>query len=311
MCGEAQYKRYALLFILFVMPCFMYGRLIESSAPYLSGDTFRSMCDFYFDEVTTSFAPEKVQYGDVVFVKTDMLGAFFNEKHPFIQNPYVIVSHNSDHPAPGPGLPYLDDNKILAWYAQNVEYVHPKLHPIPIGIANKMWAHGNTSTFSRSRQKIGRTPRTTLLYINFSIGTFVNERRRAYELFAQQPYSLTSPMKPLPEYLDDLLKSCFVLSPRGNGLDCHRTWEALYMGAIPIVKESMMDSVFVDLPVLIVKDWQDLDQKILQQTYLKMSSGFYKSEKLYAPYWRSLLTSYKEKKRSHRYKKEVSQRGEK
>jgi hypothetical protein len=25
------------------------------------------------------------------------------------------------------------------------------------------------------------------------------------------------------------------LSPRGNGLDCHRTWEALYLDAIPIV----------------------------------------------------------------------------
>ncbi|CAF4378106.1 unnamed protein product, partial [Adineta steineri] len=27
----------------------------------------------------------------------------------------------------------------------------------------------------------------------------------------------------------------FWLSPRGNGLDCHRTWEALYLDTIPIV----------------------------------------------------------------------------
>ncbi len=27
----------------------------------------------------------------------------------------------------------------------------------------------------------------------------------------------------------------FWLSPRGNGIDCHRTWEALYLDVIPIV----------------------------------------------------------------------------
>ena len=38
----------------------------------------------------------------------------------------------------------------------------------------------------------------------------------------------------VPEYLRTLGQHRFVLSPRGNGLDAHRTWEALMVGTIPI-----------------------------------------------------------------------------
>ena len=34
----------------------------------------------------------------------------------------------------------------------------------------------------------------------------------------------------VPEYLRTLGQHRFVLSPRGNGLDAHRTWEALMVG---------------------------------------------------------------------------------
>ena len=35
----------------------------------------------------------------------------------------------------------------------------------------------------------------------------------------------------VPEYLRTLGQHRFVLSPRGNGLDAHRTWEALMVGS--------------------------------------------------------------------------------
>lgn len=286
---------YLITLILFVVPSFLYGRLIESSSPYLSGDTFRSMCDFYFDEVTTSFAPEKVQPGARIFVKTDMLDRFFQTKHPFIKSPYILVSHNSDGAAPGAGRAFLDDPKIVAWFAQNVEMEHPKLHPIPIGLANKMWNHGNVSILEVCRPQIGTVLREKLLYMNFTIGTNVSERRKAYSCFATKKFCFSSRAKPWKEYLQDLLSVRFVLSPRGNGLDCHRTWEALYMGAIPIVKESHMDSVFEGLPVLIIKNWEHLTEEYLQNAYQVMMQKVYSTDKLYAAYWKSLFQWYTER----------------
>jgi hypothetical protein len=51
--------------------------------------------------------------------------------------------------------------------------------------------------------------------------------------------------------------SLFVPSPAGNGYDCHRTWEALYLGAIPVILKSEFcgDSTW---PVLLVDEWNDL-----------------------------------------------------
>jgi hypothetical protein len=46
----------------------------------------------------------------------------------------------------------------------------------------------------------------------------------------------------------------YVVAPRGGGEDTHRAWEALYLGAVPIVKHSPIDSVFKDLPVHFVDE---------------------------------------------------------
>ena len=268
----------------------------ESSFPYLSGDTFRAYADFIIDETTQDFSFENVQSGDVIFVKTDYLELFFQEHHPRIAEPYVLITHNSDRAIPGPFVSMLDDEKLLAWFGQNVEKCsHPKLHPIPIGIANKSWRHGNTEIFDIVSSKRAGIPKKHFLYLNFTIGTFVNERSLVYNLFKDKPYCTLSSPKHLKAYLLDLALSKFVLSPRGNGLDCHRTWEALYMGAIPIVSSSSSDSMYEGLPVLIIEHWEDLNFDRLQQKYKEMQQETYDMERLFAPYWLERIE--KERKR--------------
>ena len=54
----------------------------------------------------------------------------------------------------------------------------------------------------------------------------------------------------------------FVLSPRGNGLDCHRTWELFLLGCIVITKTSSLDDMWIknNLPVVILNDYNDLNE---------------------------------------------------
>ncbi len=84
-----------------------------------------------------------------------------------------------------------------------------------------------------------------------------------------------------------------MLSLIGNGLDCHRTWEALYLGAIPAVKSSDLDPIYEGLPVLIVEDWSDLTEEYLEKKYEEMSQGEYNLEKLDASYWYREFTRFK------------------
>src|SRR5437870_1106145 len=61
----------------------------ESSAPYISGDTFRAFCDFIIDEKESSFYPAHVKDGDIIFVKTDFVDFFFTNIHPHIYQRYI------------------------------------------------------------------------------------------------------------------------------------------------------------------------------------------------------------------------------
>lgn len=77
----------------------------------------------------------------------------------------------------------------------------------------------------------------------------------------------------------------FVASPFGAGFDCYQTWEALALGAIPIIKSSTVDALYDGLPVLIVKEWSDLTQKLLDETLNSFKTQTFEYEKLTLKYW--------------------------
>ena len=81
----------------------------------------------------------------------------------------------------------------------------------------------------------------------------------------------------------------FVISPQGNGLDCHRTWEALCIGSIPIVKTCGLDSLFDDLPVWIVGDWSEVTKENMIKKIEEFRNKTFKYEKLTLAYWRNIL----------------------
>jgi hypothetical protein len=87
----------------------------------------------------------------------------------------------------------------------------------------------------------------------------------------------------------------FWLSPRGNGLDCHRTWEAFYLDIIPIVWNSTLNPLFVDLPVIILNDWREITEQFLRTKLNEIakekikSPSIYQFDKLRFSYWRHLI----------------------
>jgi hypothetical protein len=91
-----------------------------------------------------------------------------------------------------------------------------------------------------------------------------------------------------------MTKYAFVLSPHGNGLDCHRTWEALILGCIPIVKRSLLDSLYEDLPVLIVYNWFNVNESLLNSTIKKFKSKVFNYNKLKLEYWINIIKNSKQ-----------------
>lgn len=62
----------------------------------------------------------------------------------------------------------------------------------------------------------------------------------------------------------------YVVTAPGMGLDCHRTWEILFLGAVPVTVSSPLDELYeaLDLPVLVLQSWQELwDQDLLDRRW--------------------------------------------
>lgn len=254
--------------------------------PFITGDAFRSLCDFAYDELSTDLKPAEVQKGAVIFVKTDYLGAFFEKVHPHIVQPYVIVSHNSDDAAPGVYAKYLEDPKILAWFAQNYDgTAHVKMHPIPIGLANGHWAHGNVKTLEKVAN-LGLAKKH-LVYMNIAVQTFPKERQVVWNHFANSRFCLREEQVAHEPFLKSVASASFVVAPRGNGLDTHRLWEALYLNSVPIVKSSSIDGLYEGLPVLVVRDWKEVSEDFLKQAKF----GEPQKERLSIHYWMQQIRS--------------------
>lgn len=271
----------------------------HSSEPYISGDTFRSFCDIILDETNTIFYPNKVKDNSLIFVKASMIGEFFEKCHPAISTRYILISHNECMPISNKFTDQPLDNKLLAWFTINTEasaLKNSKIFCIPLGLANKYWNINDTYLIEKAKNEVLKNKsKSYLLYLNINLSTYPDERLKVYNMFANKSFCYHQKNKNFYEYLLDIGRSKFVLSPRGRGIDCHRTWEALYMGSIPIVKTSSIDSLYKDLPVLIVKDWSEISEAFLEEKYKEMSGKTYKLEKLSSTYWLNLINQHKSK----------------
>lgn len=267
----------------------------SASEPFISGDGFRAYADYVYDEIDSSLNPIKISPRSTIFVKIGMIEQFFQEIHPRIYVPYILITHNGDEAAPGPCRAFLDDPKLIAWFTENPEGdPHPKLHPVPIGIANRTWGHGNPDWIQKAINK--NTPKQHLLYFNLTIQNYYPERWQVFQLFMRAPYCYRPIKKRFDFYLDDVAASKFILSPRGNAIDTHRLWESLYLRSYPIVKTSVIDCLYEGLPVVVVKDWTEVNEEFLNQKYEELSQKTFNYETIYMDYWKKLIDSYKQVK---------------
>lgn len=72
-------------------------------------------------------------------------------------------------------------------------------------------------------------------------------------------------------YFNDLPCYKFIISPEGNGIDCHRHYEALMAGCIPIVEDNpLVREKYRGCPILFTKDYSEINEFYLEQRYKEM-----------------------------------------
>lgn len=276
----------------------------------------KSSCSNDTAYLTQMLKDDRMHNGMSIYVCSDLLRWFVSNVLPHIKHGFVLVSGDSDMCIPmdalGPSetAALMNNPHLLKWFAQNLCICnHAKLVQLPIGldyhtISNdpqfKWRTHGERSEpifqetiLNEVRENMRPFhERIPLIYVNFTA---------AKDRFQQRKQSLAEiPPNLLAINANDVKRTtnwkitmqyAFVLSPFGMGMDCHRTWEALCLGAIPIVKSNVFKSLFEDLPVLIVNDWHEITRTLLDDTIQAFNTKQFNYEKIKLKHWTDMINS--------------------
>ncbi len=198
-----------------------------------------------------------------------------------------LITHNEDWPATLDKLNTLPTN-IRKWFSTNVESTHERMRGIPIGLPNSYWKpHGQLGLIKEYMQDTRE--QENLLFV--CINTNTNPEKRYECINAVSNWSHIYHRLDYHHYIRAMHNHKFVASPRGNGIDCHRTWEALYLGCIPIVERSNAMSYFSELPILFIDSWNEVTPSFLAQKWEEMQNSVYNLDMLWMQYWREEINN--------------------
>ena len=248
--------------------------------------------------------------GMSIYVCSDLLLFFIDKILSNIHNKFVLVSGDSDLTVPKEALTpqhfaiLINNSYLLKWFVQNTRLNdHAKICQLPIGmdyhtISNKHdhnWKIDGEGflpgqqelVLVEIREKmIPFHERINKIYVNFSMNNDrFEERRKAFEQIPADLMEIKQEFLKRTHNWQNISQHTFVLSPCGNGLDCHRTWEALCLGSIPIIKCGFFSQMFQDLPVLIVNEWTDITRELLDKTIEEFKNCEFNYNKLALGYW--------------------------
>jgi hypothetical protein len=204
------------------------------------------------------------------YSKTDHVEQFVSEVIEMSPDePFVLVTGNSDYPINADRATLLDRYPIAYWFAINVKHKDPRLIPIPIGIKNE----GTPKQGCYTMRKVMdiHMEKTVNVVANFNISTNPIERTACLSATGVK----FEPWKSYEDYLKDIYRSRFTLAPNGNGMDTHRAWDALYLRSVPVVTRSLLWDSLPDFPAVVLDSWEDFKPGMLtEDLYHEKVAGF-------------------------------------
>ena len=222
---------------------------------------------------------------------------------PTLREPVFLIVNNSDHSFPSSLITeessyLLNHQNIAHIFSQNCDLVgsHKKLTQIPLGLDYHTGVKNGKSVEYQERQlkDILRTAlpthqRIPKIFVDFQHHDTSGQRKSIFNRilrsglvdYFSQRVDRSTLWRKKSQY-------AFSVSPHGNGLDSHRTWEDLILGCIVIVKTSSLDELYQGLPVVIVQDWEEICPENLKLWLEQYGDAFTNPrfrEKLTNRYW--------------------------
>ncbi len=296
----------------------------ESKCKYICSRGLMKSCDIYSSQPISSIRQlimydfSKCKNGSTFYICSSAIKHFISLVLPQLPFKIILVTGDCDETcwtdlflSEKDFKSFIENDKIIHWFSQNCIAKHPKISQMPIGLDY----HTMTNHHPKWGPKLNPIEQENVLLSiinNIAFKPFWEREVKCYSNFhffmtTKHGYDRIDAFNNIPKHLvyyepEHLLREqswikqsqySFVISPHGGGLDCHRTWEALVLGCIPIVKTSGLDSLYTDLPVLIVKEWSDVNEQLLHNTVIEFKNKQFNYERLLLSYWVKLINDKK------------------
>jgi hypothetical protein len=281
-----------------------------SSRGILKSTVHHSLTPYSSIKRLINYDIQSITENDTIYICSSAIPHFIHVLLPQIKTPFKLVSGDCDETCPFDLFnkqqfeSLMNNAYLIHWYCQNNVIVHPKVTTIPIGLDYHTISNNNNhpwgpkmSPLEQEKQliQLEREPfykRKIKCYSNFHFfmtTKYGNNRKEAVRDISPELVFYEPNKKPRLETWKNQIEYAFVISPHGNGLDCHRTWEALVLGCIPIVTTSPLDVLYKDLPVLIVNKWTDITFDLLKNTINEFKNSTFNMDKLTLKYWMDII----------------------
>jgi len=279
----------------------------QGSYPFISGDSFRSDADFVLDRGDPPYLAKIIpplKGNQVVFCELDFLSnpqslgeivALGKKSFGLNGGKPALVLHNGDFP---PNPEQIAELLSSHWRVFCPNLVEPAANTtaLPVGLENLHHEKNGLVTCFLKRRELNQKmlpepPRSFEIFCSFNVSTNPNERELVAQLVRSSRHKFWDKQLRPSDFKDQISKSFFVLSPPGNGLDCHRTWEAIYLGAVPIIRRGTLSASLAGfLPVWEVDDWEDaLNASPAQLWEVHAEKKIISSRLAYYTHWQSLI----------------------
>ncbi len=226
----------------------------------------------------------EIKENDIVYCQLDYLEALFRLIKKLDFSNIKIISTQSDRKI-NKSLFYQKPKCISKWYSVNVDYKHPQLISIPLGIAS--YRNTKSVIFSDFSDPINNDKIFQSFYTNFNVNTNYFHRIKAQKSIINYLGQNIKENIEYSSYLTNLQSSEYCIAPWGNGYDTHRFWESLYSGTIPITMVCTHYESFSDLPVILVNSYDEI--KTIQKEYNFFEKNI---EKLNVNWWISEINNH-------------------
>jgi len=239
----------------------------------------------------------------IIFCKRDYILEEFERIKNF-KNKIILIIANSD---------YTFDDKLLVKCPTNVDHifatnttcVNDNVTPIPIGVEIEELTirpgHGmiNPGIFEKKPYLLGEISPvsnkiTNTIYSNFNINTNFSLRKPLLDFCIKNSNYEVGGGLSYGDFVNKVSSHIATLSPRGNGIECIRTYEVLYLKSIPVVfgdyheYRAINEKIYKNLPIVFTHNYDQLsDFSYIEKRISEVKNN--SNELLDYNYWVNLI----------------------